>query len=85
MDNIVAKQTEQSNYQYDYDGLYRVTEVDNPDLNDEAFIYDAVGNRLTLSATTSDRIYNENNKYYLFHNNHLGTPQKIIAGSGAMV
>jgi YD repeat-containing protein len=62
MDNIVAKLTEHGDYRYDYDDLYRLTEADNPDLDDEAFSYDAVGNRLTVSTTTSDWRYNDNNE-----------------------
>ncbi|MDY6966794.1 MAG: hypothetical protein SVM80_12660, partial [Halobacteriota archaeon] len=45
MDNINAKATEHGDYQYGYDELYRLTNVDNPIQDDEAFTYDPVGNR----------------------------------------
>ncbi|MCP4753151.1 MAG: hypothetical protein GY866_19860, partial [Proteobacteria bacterium] len=47
MGNILAKSTEHGNYTYEYDSLYRLTNANNPTLDDEAFTYDAVGNRLT--------------------------------------
>ncbi|MCD4677664.1 MAG: RHS domain-containing protein, partial [Desulfobacula sp.] len=65
MDNITAKTTEHGDYQYTYDNLYRLTESDNPEipeLADETFIYDPVGNRLTSSDTTGDWTYNNNNE-----------------------
>ena len=62
VDNITAKQTEHGDYAYQYDGLYRLTDVDNPDHADEGFTYDGVGNRLTSAATTGDWTYNINNE-----------------------
>jgi YD repeat-containing protein len=47
MDNIMNKNTEHGNYDYIYDALYRLTDVDNPAIDDEGFGYDPVGNRLT--------------------------------------
>jgi YD repeat-containing protein len=47
MDNITNKATEHGSYQYDYDNLYRLTNVDNPTQDDEGITYDSVGNRLT--------------------------------------
>ena len=62
MDNITGKVTEHGEYQYGYDDLYRLTTTDNPDLNDEAFTYDPVGNRLSDADTTGDWVYNDNNE-----------------------
>ena len=53
---------EHGSFAYEYDGLYRLTSVDNPVLDDEAFTYDPVGNRLTSSDTTGTWSYNENNE-----------------------
>jgi hypothetical protein len=55
MDNIKNKNTEHGNYDYDYDDLYRLTDVDNPTIDDEGFGYDPVGNRLTLGGTDISR------------------------------
>ena len=62
MDNINAKATEHGDYQYNYDDLYRLTIVDNPVQDDEAFTYDPVGNRLAAADTTGDWSYNLNNE-----------------------
>ena len=45
----MTKTTEHGAYTYDYDGSSRLTGVDNPVLEDEAYTYDVVGNRLTAS------------------------------------
>ncbi|MFH0726519.1 MAG: RHS repeat-associated core domain-containing protein [Pseudomonadota bacterium] len=62
MDNITAKSTEHGDYTYGYDDLYRITDVDNVMLVDEAFTYDAIGNRLTSAVPPTDWTYNENNE-----------------------
>ena len=62
MSNILSKVTEHGNYGYGYDDLYRLTAVDNPTLDDEAFTYDAVGNRLTSAGITGTWTYNQNNE-----------------------
>jgi RHS repeat-associated protein len=61
MDNIIEKATEHGPYDYGYDDLYRLTDVDNPVQTDEAYSYDSVGNRLT-SAEHTDWNYNINNE-----------------------
>ena len=66
MDNITAKSTEHGNYAYDYDDLYRLTDADNPVQTDEAFTYDAVGNRLTSAETSGEWVYSENNELSSF-------------------
>ncbi len=65
MDNITAKDTEHGNYSYEYDALYRLIDVGNPDasgLTDEAFTYDNVGNRLTSAEAAGAWTYNGNNE-----------------------
>ncbi len=65
MDNITSKATEHGDYNYDYDNLHRLVDVDNPEvagLADEEFTYDNVGNRLTTEDSTSDWGYNSNNE-----------------------
>ncbi len=65
MDNITQKASEHGEYNYTYDDLYRLTDSDNPDvpeLTDETFTYDPVGNRLTASDTPGTWAYNTNNE-----------------------
>ncbi len=61
-DNIESKTTEHGNYEYTYDELYRLTTTDNPDFDDESYVYDKVGNRLTSSDTSGSWNYNSNNE-----------------------
>jgi RHS repeat-associated protein len=62
MDNIKGKATEHGPYAYDYDELYRLKTADNPTISDEAFTYDAVGNRVTSAGVTGSWNYNANNE-----------------------
>ncbi len=63
LDNITQKSTEHGDYTYDYDTLQRLTSADNPETQtDEAFTYDAVGNRLTDAENTDTWTYNQNNE-----------------------
>ncbi|MFH1148047.1 MAG: RHS repeat-associated core domain-containing protein [Pseudomonadota bacterium] len=62
MDNILRGETEHGAYEYTYDDLYRLTNVNNPTLPDEAYTYDPVGNRLTAAETPSTWSYNGNNE-----------------------
>jgi len=62
MDNITSKVTGHGNYDYNYDDLYRLADVDNPNFTDEAFTYDGVGNRLTAEGVTGNWSYNQNNE-----------------------
>jgi len=61
MDNIKTKATEQGNYAYGYDDLYRLNGVQKDAQPQEAYTYDPVGNRLT-SATANNWTYNANNE-----------------------
>ena len=86
MDNITSKVTGQGDYAYDYDDLYRLADVDNPDFNDEAFTYDGVGNRLTAEGVAGNWSYNTNNELtgyddvsYVYDANGNMT-QKTVAG-----
>jgi large repetitive protein len=62
IDNITSKATEQGNYNYQYDDLYRLVNFDRPSQNAENFAYDSVGNRLTSAETTNEWSYNQNNE-----------------------
>jgi RHS repeat-associated protein len=62
MDNILEKRTEHGTYAYGYDELSRLIRAKNPGLVDEAFTYDAVGNRLTAKETKRQWQYNANNE-----------------------
>ncbi len=52
--NITTKNTEHGNYTYQYDELQRLTEAVNPLGADEAYSYDALGNRLTSAGVPGD-------------------------------
>ncbi|MGA1825011.1 MAG: RHS repeat-associated core domain-containing protein [bacterium] len=63
--NIVSKATEHGSYTYSYDKTYQLLSADNPPdtaINDEAYTYDKVGNRLTASSSQGQWNYNENNQ-----------------------
>jgi RHS repeat-associated protein len=60
--NIIEKSTGHGDYVYQYDALYRLRNADTPGQSDEAFTYDAVGNRLTSAITTGTWSYNQNNE-----------------------
>jgi len=62
MDNIKTRNTQNGNYAYNYDNLYRLNEVKKDTQQTEAYTYDQVGNRTTSKATTGDWIYNANNE-----------------------
>ena len=59
--NVTAKNTEQGNYAYQYDDIYRLTGATNPSVT-ESFTYDPVGNRLTSIDVHGDWSYNQNNE-----------------------
>jgi RHS repeat-associated protein len=58
---ITNKETEQGEYIYEYDDLYRLTEASNPILEDESYTYDPLANRLTATGVTGGGRYNANN------------------------
>ena len=64
--NILTKTTEHGNYVYDYDDVYRLTDADNPTLDDEAYTYDGVGNRETASGVTGSITHNTNNELTVY-------------------
>jgi YD repeat-containing protein len=70
MGNILTTTTAQGTYNYTYDALYRLTdvEVDMPEVDDEAFTYDKVGNRKTEAGINGEWNYNENNELLTFAN-----------------
>jgi RHS repeat-associated protein len=60
--NIIGKSTEQGNYSYQYDNLYRLTQATNAGGENEAYTYDLLGNRLTSANAAGSWAYNENNE-----------------------
>ena len=60
--NVSTKNTEHGNYTYQYDDMYRLTQAVNPTLPDEAYTYDALGNRLTAAGVSGNWTYNANNE-----------------------
>ncbi|MCP4397105.1 MAG: hypothetical protein GY801_07390 [bacterium] len=66
--NILSKQTERGSYNYSYDALSRVTDVqvDVPGEEHEGFDYDAVGNRVAQEGVEGSWSYNDNNELLTF-------------------
>ena len=64
--NIVSKSTEHGTYAYGYDGASRLTSADNPTLDDESYLYDAVGNRTSASNATGSISHNANNELTVY-------------------
>jgi len=60
--NILNQTTEHGVYEYSYDLLDRLTQVNNPNLADEIYTYDPVGNRLTDYSQPGNWNYNDNNQ-----------------------
>lgn len=60
--NILSKNSEHGNYSYGYDATYQLTSADNPQLSDENYTYDKVGNRLTSSDVSGPISHNANNE-----------------------
>ncbi len=86
VNNILTKTTEHGDYTYVYDQLYRIKNVVNPILSDEAYTYDAVGNRMTISGISSRWKYNQNNQLLVYSNityeyDNNGNMVKKIDGS----
>ena len=91
LDNITQKSTEHGDYNYDYDTLQRLTSADNPETHtDEAFTYDAVGNRLTDAENTDAWTYNQNNELETHSNtsyeydNNGNTIKKTLNGTTSL-
>jgi len=74
--NVITKNTEQGNYTYQYDELYRLINATNA--SNEAYAYDAVGNRLTGNIgnqpSGDSYTYNANNELI-----ELQTPNSELA------
>jgi RHS repeat-associated protein len=66
--NIVSKATEYGTYAYGYDDLYRLTTAANPSSANEAYTYDALGNRTKSAAVTGAWNYNLNNELLAYAN-----------------
>jgi len=75
MDNIKTRNTQNGNYAYNYDNLYRLNEVKKDTQQTEGYTYDQVGNRTTSKATTGDWTYNSNNEL-------LSTPLSSSGSTG---
>ncbi len=58
----MQKTTEHGNYQYGYDKAYRLKSAINPTLDNEAYTYDKVGNRLTSASTTGNWTYDNSDQ-----------------------
>ncbi|MCP4396117.1 MAG: hypothetical protein GY801_02235, partial [bacterium] len=66
--NILSKQTERGSYNYTYDAISRLTDVqvDVPGEDNEGFDYDAVGNRVAQEGVEGEWSYNDNNELLTF-------------------
>ena len=70
--NITTKKTEHGDYTYGYDDLNRLTTALNPTLADEAYTYDALGNRITDVKVPGSLTYNANNELVTYGNTRYG-------------
>ena len=59
---LTTRITEDGEYGYEYDNLYRLTEAVNATGTDESYTYDQVGNRLTAADVAGQFVYNKNNE-----------------------
>ena len=59
---ITSNATEHGNYAYQYDKLQRITEAVNPLRGDEAYSYDAAGNRTSVDGLPGEWSYTANNE-----------------------
>ena len=66
MDNIKTRNTQDGNYAYNYDDLYRLNNVQKDANQTESYTYDQVGNRLT-SITATDWTFNANNELQSYY------------------
>ena len=84
--HITDKSTEHGYYSFGYDNLYRLTVTNNPDFDDEEFMYDKMGNRLTSSDTAENWSYNDNNELCsydtssFFYDDNGNMVQKTVDG-----
>lgn len=60
--NVASKVTEHGTYTYGYDDLDRLSSAINPNLDNEAYTFDATGNVLTSSATSGTWDYSSDNE-----------------------
>ncbi len=68
---------------YEYDNLYRLTQVTYPDSLIETYTYDAAGNRLTKSNGASNEVYvyNDDNELTTRHVFGQGTGEITVTGT----
>ena len=62
VNNVLTKQTEYGPYNYTYDNIYRLTLAQKPDLSNEQFGYDPVGNRTSSGSENLPYTYDANNQ-----------------------
>lgn len=83
--NVTSKKTEHGDYNYDYDNLYRLNEVEGPD-EQQSYGYDPLGNR-TSTKDSTDWDYNTNNQLGSYnttsftYDNHGNMVEKSVAGN----
>ena len=62
VNNVLTNQTEYGPYNYTYDNTYRLTRAQKPDLSNEQFGYDPVGNRTSSGADNLPYTYDANDQ-----------------------
>ena len=62
VDNVLANQTESGAYNYTYDNIYRLTQAQRPNLPNEQFAYDPVGNRTASGSDNLPYTYDANDQ-----------------------
>ena len=84
--NVTTNSTDVGDYGYSYDKLYELTGVVDPVLDDEAYTYDAAGNRLSSTSTQGGWTYNAGNALLGFdtvsyaYDNNGNTIEKNVNG-----
>ena len=84
---LTTRITEDGEYGYEYDNLYRLTEAVNATGTDESYTYDQVGNRLTAADVAGQFVYNKNNELLqkdtseFTYDENGNTISKTVAGS----
>ena len=66
--NITNKDTEHGTHAYQHDELCRLIQATNPTIDDEAYTYDAIGNRLTSADVAGTWSYNANKELQSYGN-----------------
>ena len=80
VNNVLTNQTEYGPYNYTYDNTYRLTRAQKPDLSNEQFGYDPVGNRTSSGSDNLPYTYDGNDQLLT-----IGSDSRTYDANGNMV